>query len=171
MSLREQQDTLARLYTDPGLRTAFLAGEWVPESLTEAEIAELRTVVPEELEFFSRTLVGKRLAEVRRLLPLSAERLGGDFAGRFREFAPMFNPASTKKHLEDAVAFARWLAERTPDRKTREILAFELAGLEFFGLRRRFVARVHFYDISSEKRLRIPRLRLWIRIGKRRLVL
>jgi hypothetical protein len=170
MSLREQQDLLARLYTDPDLRATFLAGGPVTASISDAELAELRSVAPEELEYYSRSLVGKRLAEIRKLLPLSSERMKGDFAARFREFAPAFNPSSTKKHLEDAIAFARWLAQRTSDRKIREALEFDLAKLEFFGEGRRLVVRIHLFDIVSGKRRLIPRIRLWLRFGKRTLI-
>lgn len=108
MSLLQQQNFLARLYTDEKLRRDFLSE---PEktgrenNLNECEIADLKAVLPDEMSFFADSLFWKRLREAERFLPLTKDFLGENFTKLSKIFSQNFNPQSIKKHLEDAFEF------------------------------------------------------------------
>ncbi len=183
MSLKEQQNFLARLYTDERLRRKFLAA---PEKagaaadLSPAEIAELARVMPEELDFFAESLYFKRLREAEKFLPLARAALGERFAGHFREFAARYNPQSTKKHLEDALEFsARLAAQNLRPVWARDAVRYEHARLTFRSGARRFiflplrfdVARM-LSDLHAERKLANEygvrkSFAAWLRIGGR----
>lgn len=115
MSLQEQQNLLARLYTDAEFRRAFLseAEKTVAGyNLSSQEIRELSEIMPEELEFFADSLFWKRLRETEKFLPLTKKVLNEDFTTQFREFSQNFNPQTVKKHFEDALEFCRFLQIR-----------------------------------------------------------
>lgn len=143
MSLIEQQNFLARLYTDENFRLKFLSA---PEkfgkenNLSEKEIKEIAGIIPDELNFFADSLFWKRLREVEKFLPETKKELGENFTKLFREFSSNFNPHTVKKHLEDAFHFCKFLLK---DSKTSEqiklTVKFERAKLEFFGYEKRFV--------------------------------
>jgi len=180
MSLKEQQNLLARLYTDNEFREAFLSS---PETvgaangLSEAEIEDLAGVMPEELNFFAASLFWKRLREVEKFLPLTKKTLGEDFTAYFREFSQNFNPQTVKKHFEDAFEFGLFIAKQNKSEFARTIAKFECAKLEFFGLEKRIViCRMDFdlrpclnsgqfppFEIPAKKK----RIAVWIRAGKR----
>ena len=180
VSLKEQQNFLARLYTDEALRRRFFAGPAIVGAefgLTPAETEELAAVLPEELDFFAQSLYWKRLREVEKLLPLTRRVVGADFKDHFRAFADGFNPGSVKKHLEDALAFAEFLETREINDYGRAAARFEGARLAFFGYERRLVWRRLAYDAREiaaaaengtldtvKKRMKIA---VWVRYGQR----
>lgn len=136
MSLQEQQNFLARLYTDTELRRDFLSAPekiGIENHLTVIEIKELAAILPEELNFFAETLYWKRLREVEKLLPLTKEFLKEDFANFFRTFSENFNPQSLKKHLEDAIGFCDFLHKAEVSEIIKDIAKFERTKIEFFG--------------------------------------
>lgn len=180
MALEQQQNLLAKLYTDAEFRRAFLSA---PEKigaenyLDAAEIGEIVEIMPEELEFFADSLFWKRLRETEKFLPLTKKLLGEDFTSFFREFAPTFNPRSIKKHLADALEFSRFLQTRPLSAEARTAARFERARLEFFGLEKRFVVcRLDFdvrrlFDLDANRPGEAPaakkRIAVWLRIGGR----
>lgn len=151
MSLLEQQNFLARIYTDENLRREFLSA---PErigsqhDLNETEIAELAAVFPEELNSFADSLVYKRLREVEKLLPLSREVFGEDFEKYFREYANQFTPESIKKHLEDAIGFSKLLEKKETAWK-KDVVKFERYRLKFYGCEERLIFIIFDYDIRE----------------------
>ncbi len=180
MSLQEQQNFLARLYTDAQLRRAFL---YAPENigaennLNEKEIAEIAEIMPEELNFFADSLVWKRLREVEKMLPLTRQTLGGDFTGLFREFSQKFNPLTVKKHLEDAIEFCKYVQKQEVSEFVKNAAKFERSKHKFFGYGKRFVICKLDFDIreifrtetmpqgeNPKKKIKIA---VWIRIGKK----
>ena len=180
MSLLEQQNFLARLYTDEKLRSEFLSAPekiGLENDLEKEEIADLIAVVPEELAFFSDSLVWKRLREVEKFLPLTKEFAGEEFAKLFKEFSENYNPQSVKKHLEDAFEFCAFLDENeSVSLFLRDIARFEQAKLEFFGYGKRFVIRkfnVDLREISSKgvtAQSYFPKRKtfaVWLRIGNK----
>src|SRR5687767_2588309 len=109
MGLREQQDLLARLYTDADFSAAFFAdpsGLSAVKGLSLAEADEIQSAAQDEIRFFAQSLISKRLREVEKLLPLTCRYVKLDLRPLFEEFANEFNPTSTKKHLEDAIEFS-----------------------------------------------------------------
>lgn len=153
MSLQEQQNFLARLYTDETLRQSFLQE---PEKigrendLSEKEIAEIASVIPSELNFFADSLFWKRLREAEKFLPLTKKFLKERFTELFREFSQVYNPQTVKKHLEDALEFCLFLqnAEIKPA-FIKDIAKFEQGKLEFFGYGKMFVGKKFNHDIKE----------------------
>ena len=180
MGLQQQQNLLARLYTDADFRRAFL---FEPEKigaendLTADEISEIAAIMPEELNFFADSLFQKRLREAEKFLPLTRNVLGGDFSKLFREFSRNFNPQSVKKHFEDALAFCRFLRDQTIADSAKTAAKFEQAKLEFFGLEKRFAfCRLDFdvrkiSECEPDNPPHIPEkkkiIAVWLRIGRR----
>jgi hypothetical protein len=180
MSLLDVQNFLARLYTDENLRREFLS---TPErirrenNLTEQEIAELIAIFPEELNLFADSLFYKRLREVEKLLPLTRKILEKDFERSFRGFASQFTPASIKKHLEDAIAFADFLqTEEVEPFWARDAAKFERAKLEFNNFGKRFIFGVFDCDVREFVRLNAnapneirkkKTLAIWIKFGNK----
>ena len=170
MSLLEQQNLLAKLYTDAEFRRAFLSQ---PEKigaenfLDENEIAEIFAIMPEELEFFADSLFWKRVREVEKFLPLTRKVLGEDFTTRFREFSQSFNPQTVKKHFEDALEFCRFLRAQEVSGLAKSAAKFEQAKLEFFGIEKRLVVCRLDYDVRMEIPEKKKKIAVWLRIGKR----
>ena len=168
------QNLLARLYTDKDLRHKFLSA---PEktgrefNLTEKEIAELAAVLPAELDFFSESLLFKRLREVEKLLPRTKEILSADFEKYFREFSNGFLPAAIKKHLEDAVQFADFLLKQElKSAWLKDLIRYEQANLSFNGYGKKFLLRRFNFNIKEISRTgaqaqRKPSVAVWLKIG------
>jgi hypothetical protein len=119
MGLAESQRLLAGLSTDATLRARFAED---PESvaaefgLTTAESSAFEAILPDSITRFAGSLIRKRRGEVEFLLPLTLRGLGpGRFAGLFHRHASQFVPAGIKKHRDDAVAFANFLAEEVAE--------------------------------------------------------
>jgi hypothetical protein len=116
MGLAEQQRLLARLATETALRERFLAD---PESvgaqsgLAPGDIQALTHAPPGPLTFFARSLLSKRLGEVRKLLPLTCRTLGSLAAPLFRHYAAAMSiPIGLHRHRQDALSFAAFLLPR-----------------------------------------------------------
>lgn len=174
-SLREQQDILARLYTDDRFRAAFLKA---PDSFAErlgvskAEGEGLANVAGGDVEWFAESLVSKRLREVRKMLPMTEQEFGAkEFARRFREFADQFSPTSVKKHLEDSLAFAKSLVkDPSIEGSERSMARFESLRLRHQALDKHFSFCLLRYDprrvtgfTTYEKR---RGLGIWIAVGR-----
>lgn len=141
MSLHEQQNLLARLYTNAQFRREFLsepAKIGFENGLDENEIAEIVEILPEEINFFAESLYWKRLREVEKMLPLTKEILKENFARLFREFSQNYNPQTVKKHLEDAIKFGEFLIKSDVSAIGKNAAKFEKTKLEFFGYAKRF---------------------------------
>lgn len=180
MSLLQQQNFLARLYTDEKLRREFLSA---PEKigrendLDEFEIADLTAVLPDEIIFFADSLFWKRLREVEKFLPLTKEFIGEDFTKLFKDFSQNFNPQSIKKHLEDAFEFCEFLEKNEFSSKyTKDVARFEQAKLEFFNYGKNFVFRAFQFNIreiirrDAKSQIDFPNRKtfaIWLKIGKR----
>lgn len=180
MSLQQQQNLLAKLYTDADFRRAFLSEPekvGAENDLTAGEIREIAAIMPEELNFFAESLFWKRLREVEKFLPLTRRVLGADFTKLFREFSRNFNPQSVRKHFEDARFFGLFLRAQNLTDFARSTVRFEQSKLEFFGLEKRLViCRLDFDPrkisaADSNERPETPekkrRIVVWLRIGKR----
>lgn len=177
MSLLDVQNFLARIYTDENLRREFLSA---PEqtgrenNLTEEEIAELSAILPAELNLFADSLRWKRLREVEKLLPLTKQALAEEFEIYFREFAGGFLPTTVKKHLQDAIQFAKFLQSKEKNWK-KDLAKYERAKLEFNNCGRNFIFKVFDYDIKEIFRAGVRAQRefkrkktfaVWLRIGR-----
>lgn len=179
MGLIEQQNFLAKLYTDENFRKSFIAEPnnfGRDNHLNNNEIEEIIEILPDEINVFADSLFYKRLREVEKFLRLTKKVLGKDFELNFREFAQTFTPQTVKKHLEDAIEFVTFLSLKDIDPSyVRDIAVFEQAKLEFGGLGKRFIIKKFDFDLREINHLRLnklwtPRARrtfgIWLRIGK-----
>ena len=114
MDLKATQRFLAELYTDEAQRQRFAAR---PQAVAEEfgiapdaarQLAELSAA---QVAGFARCLQRKRLNEVRRMLPETCRALGSDLAQVFEAHAARFQPQGVRRHLDDALAFARFLSQ------------------------------------------------------------
>jgi hypothetical protein len=119
MGLAEAQRLLARLSTDAALRARYAvdpAGVASEFGLSPAEAASFDRLPAEQLDDFARSLVRKRLGAVESLLPLTRRAFGpARFASWFGRHARTHGPSGIKKHRDDAVAFASFLAGEASD--------------------------------------------------------
>jgi hypothetical protein len=180
MSLLNVQNFLARIYTDETLRRQFtFAPERIGKenNLSANEIAELAAILPVEINFFADSLRWKRLREVEKLLPLTRQVLKERFEILFSEFTNQFLPESTKKHLEDAIEFTRFLQSKEVSPVwAKDLAKFERAKLEFNAHGKNFIFKTFDYDVKEmlyqgiKAQSEIKRKRtfsVWLKIGKR----
>jgi hypothetical protein len=178
MGLKEQQDLLARLYTDTEFSKAFFEDPSVAfdKTFSSDEANEIAAVASDEIKLFANSLISKRMREVEKLLPLTCRYLEKELKPEFREFAQTFNPTSTKKHLEDAIRFGAFIGKSSSVRPCiRDIARFESAALEHFSRGRRLTICRIGYDlrplIRSKNAVEVSDLRrrrsraVWFRIG------
>jgi hypothetical protein len=153
MSLVDVQNLLARIFTDEDLRLRFLLEPektGAENNLNEAEIEQIKQILPEQINFFADSLFYKRLHEVEKLLPLTRKALEKDFEKYFREFANQFLPQTIKKHLEDAIGFGEFLQTRKIEPVwTRDLAKFECSRLAFNNSQKRFSLNRFDYDIRE----------------------
>lgn len=175
MSLKAQQNFSARLFTDESLCRNFLSEPekvGIENGLTKEDIAIITEVLPEQLKMFAESLFWKRLHEVEKLLPLTLALPETSFTDEFRKFSKTFNPKSVKKHHEDAVNFADFLLKKKSfEKRETEIIKFEKIKLEFFVFRKRFRFGIFQYDLDTKQKRTFGKLRLWLRIGRREIIL
>jgi hypothetical protein len=146
MALGEVQAALARLFVDDAARANFFkdplsAGRTL--GLDEDDAARLTKIAPQAIRQFARSLRGKRMLDLRKAAPLTAEALGQSFAHHFRAAATPLREGATQ--VEEAYALAARLAELTKTdpalpRWIGDLARFEAAFLK--AAARPFVLRV-----------------------------
>lgn len=131
MDLRTYQVFLAKLYTDPAFRQKF----WEqPQTIAEAngidsETAEKIRQIP-YFQFFSESLINKRLHIVRQFMPLSVEVLGEKYDSLYREFAPTFQTSETQPYQIEAWAFSQFVLKKNTKTAFLNILQKEILRFE-----------------------------------------
>lgn len=176
MSLATQQNFIAQLFIDETLRLSFAdAPQQVgaENGLSDDEISEINLTLNDDFEFFAKSLINKRLLDVKKLLPLSLQTLSvGEFNRRFHEFAKSHMPA---KPFNDAVRFARFLTDaQTYQSWQMEMIKLERARLLFNNGKQNLFFKVFGYELTSSGQTDGPAaeprkkrtLFLWIRCGK-----
>lgn len=172
MSLREEQNVLARLYTDPVFRRAFFDDPAAAASavgLDASEAEELAAASKDEIEMFSESLVWKRLRGVEKMLPLLRRTLADSFRKTFFEFATTFNSTGVKKNLEDASEFCSFI-ERSEsfEKVARDAGKFERIRLEFLNGQKIFAWCVVGRELGklvrdASQTGRAPTVSVWLR--------
>lgn len=162
MGLREQQNFLARLYTDPDLRRSFFedpAGVAREAGLDETEAATLAAISSNELDGFAHSLLWKRLREAEKLLPHLVPAMGEEFRTVFFDFASTYNPLGTKKHLDDAIEFCRSIENGGVfDVKVQAAARFDRKRLNFVNSNRFAAVFLSLRNVPG-----IPLVAIWIR--------
>lgn len=167
MALIEQQNFLARIFTDENLRRSFWEN---PETigkengLSEIEIAQFKQIIPDDLNFFADSLFHKRLHEVEKLLPLTKKAIDKNFTDLFREFSQNYQPITVKKHLEDAIEFCKYVQiQQLEPQSAKDTAKFEQAKHEFFGYGKSFSFCLLRHNVFSfQKKLGFA---IWFRFG------
>ncbi len=112
MSQLDFTTALARLLSDASLRAEFAADPtFVANRLAghPDDIAAVVAIDPSELEHQAVGLIRKRAGHVAALLPLTWAAMSNPRT-RFDDFAAENSwPEGHQRHLEDAVAFGKWL--------------------------------------------------------------
>jgi hypothetical protein len=121
MGLAEIQSVLARLYVDPTLRDRFFADSAAVGAelgLDAEESRGLSCISRRQVEQFADALRHKRRDQVRRVVPLAAQAMGGRFTEFFERYARESSPRGSRPDLDDAVAFvealSRWTCQVEP---------------------------------------------------------
>ncbi|GAC1401478.1 MAG: hypothetical protein NVSMB56_16580 [Pyrinomonadaceae bacterium] len=157
MGVIEVQHALAELYTNAEVRARFFSTPLKVGKefgLSESESCRLAQIPAAELDSFAASLVNKRLGEVVKLLPLTYRICGENFVETFRRYAATHvPPRCIKKHIADALDFARYIGKiKTLDPEiapelVRDLLRFETARLIAANSSRHLVVRFFRYDV------------------------
>jgi hypothetical protein len=105
MALADVQAVLARLFTEAPFRASFFEDPLAvghASGLDPAEAQALAELSRSEVDGFAATLRRKRLADVRRVLPLTARALGAAFGDLAR--SAVASAARPGRHHDDARA-------------------------------------------------------------------
>lgn len=114
----------------------------------------------DQVRSFARSLLRKREAEVRGLLPRTAQALGDSFRTRFEDYARNRPTEGTHRHHDDAIGFARRLDDGSP---AGELACYEAAWVEMWRGRRLLARRFrHAVDEADPQRSATVRM-LWLR--------
>ena len=103
---------LGRLLSERGLRDGLRRD---PEGLArelDVEPSWLEGLNFDDLHAQAEALLNKRFEEVSRILPQTLSLLGATAVEVFRAHAEGFWPAGHRRHVEDALAFGRFLEAR-----------------------------------------------------------
>lgn len=186
MGLAQLQGALAQLFTDAALRERFFADPAVigrEFGFASEMIVQLEKLGQAEIAEFTRSLNHKRFSAVRDLLPLTARAPGDRFDGLFLEHAERYRPGGIQKHLNDALAFARFLNDRRSPGGLeppwlRSLARYEATSLKMRNSDRMVCIRLLGYrpgemathvSVSGGRGelTRRPRLAVWIRMPRR----
>jgi len=118
MSLLQTQQLLARLYTNTEFRERFFANPQTVGAelgLSDDESHQLAQLSVQDVNLFANSLKWKRLGEVRQFLPRTHLALGKNFNALFWKYAESYIPSGIKKHRQDAIAFADFIAKVARD--------------------------------------------------------
>ncbi|MEH1939200.1 MAG: hypothetical protein V7L01_03140 [Nostoc sp.] len=176
MGLAQTQQVLAQLYTNTDFRERFFAN---PEAvgaelgLSCDEAQKLAQLSAQEVNIFANSLKWKRLGEVRELLPRTARALGKNFTALFWRYAQTHLPKGIKKHREDAIAFANFIAiaeeENLDPPWISDLVRYEKTWLLAYEPTSRLIVCWFRYPVgiaNLEGMNRQPTIAIWFRLSK-----
>lgn len=172
MGLAQSQFVLAQLYTNTELRERFFANPQVIGTelgLSCDEAQQLSQLSQNQVNLFANSLKWKRLAEVRELLPRTAQALGKNFTALFWRYAETYLPQGIKKHRDDAIAFANFIQkvarEEGIDPPFLDLVRYEKAWLLAHEPTNYLTLCWLRYAVDIEKEVLVRRaIALWFRI-------
>ena len=132
--------SLTRLLSDRVLRDVYIRD---PEEaarillIDKCALAPFLELDPSGLENQAQLLLNKRFFEVRRMIPATCTVMGAAARSSFLAYAETYWPEGYGRHVQDAVAFCRYLLRR----KSVEVNRPELNRLRFVLEARRI--RIH----------------------------
>jgi hypothetical protein len=131
MALADVQAILAHLFTEAPFRDTFFADPVAVSRSCGLDAAEAQTLAElsrQEVDGFAGTLQGKRIADVRKMLPLTARALGNAFADHVRP--AVAGATRPGRHRDDARAVADHLRRMAQSHKLMPPWAADLARYE-----------------------------------------
>lgn len=156
MGLKQQQQALARLYTDAALRAKFRANPRVASAalgLTVEEANQIASIPSQKIDRFAQSLHRKRADEVRTLLPYTCRALGESFETLFTNHADQYCPQGCHKHQDDALRFAKFLCNPMFYEKVAacviDIVRFESTVLRVHESKTRLFVRIFRHDVRQ----------------------
>jgi hypothetical protein len=142
MSLAQIQDLLGSIYTDHRVRGRF-AVDWSSVAhdfgLSPEEANQCRLLSAEQVSFFARSLIRKRLGRVRTLLPRTSNALGPEIDQLFDEYRAGLNGPPPESSLIEARAFVAFLASRFSASRLADTVKLDRAELAMHDPGRRIV--------------------------------
>ena len=155
MELETTQTLLARLYTDTPFREAFIdnpAEAAAEYELDEQELTQLAELAAGPALRFSRALIRKRFGQVINHLPATRRTLRKQCWTAFYQFAGKHNPKGIGRHLDDAIAFGKFLggehaAQIDAPHWWPLILGYEMPALKALAAPYYFNLKIYRHDI------------------------
>jgi hypothetical protein len=172
MGLREQEQFLAKLYTDGEFQAARVFG------LSDEEISQMRALCPAQVRFFASTLELRRAAQTANLIPALSAALGRRYLRYFHDYVVWRGRCTCaclsrfatfyRRRREDGLCFAALIAKQAKELNLPPWIA-ELARYERIRLTRdsrclwatlsRFRYPVNTLAEAFEYRKEVPELR------------
>lgn len=157
-------DIQARLLCNSQLRAEFRSNPAATArslGLRDEEMNFALTVDGPALERQANLLLDKRYHEVKKILPLTFQKLGDSAHAEFLKYADSNWPSSVEYHLEDAKGFIEWLMSHG----SRRLSSVERNRYLFSSRNRRFALHVvPDYFVACRRR---PGLQLLLKFGDR----
>lgn len=154
MGLIQIQRTLAQLYTNAELRQKFLTNPQetaLDLGLSPQETEQISKLSAFHLQEFSNSLHYKRMGEVREILPMTEKSLKAKFNELFLQFAKNYLPSGIKKHRDDAIAFTKFLNQKSINIPAwcGEIATYEAMRLELTETKKLIIFQTFNYPIKK----------------------
>ncbi len=175
MPLQNEQRLLALLYTSASARVEYARQ---PQEfckrfhLSPQACAAMAAIPNSSIENYARSLIAKRLNEVTKLLPMTAQSMGEAFREAFYAYSKEVPTRGVDRHLRDATAFAKFLAARKESAKAEvSVLRLEAARVSARGSSPLVVCMLPPTEwITKELKLRKPEwvVLAYLRVGRYR---
>jgi hypothetical protein len=113
MSVNEMQACLARLYLDEPFRRLFYLDPTVLEGywLTDEELAAIRGIRREELEYYASSLKNKRRARIERAYPMLFTLAPADIGKYYSRYYQLHIAKTTLSPQQDTLAFGAFVED------------------------------------------------------------
>ena len=181
MGLKDQQRTLAKLFTLDSARSDFLSdNEVLKEYAVSIKDSDLtKDQFSMQIYEFADSLIKKRLGQVRQHIPGTCYIVKTKLAEMFQEYAKDEPTSGIKRHLYDSLMFMKYLELNYPEflisNIYKSIFKFEKIRLKAI-LANRFLyikifpfevsvalEKLKLYDQKSNVSLGSPRICFWIK--------
>jgi hypothetical protein len=134
MGLAEVQTALARLFTEPEMRSRFDSDPLSVAALlrlSREEACSLAKVSVQLLEHYATSLRRKRCNDAQKILPLTHRLLGREFAPLFMRYLEQASlPVGPVRAIHDALGFTAFLRGRAAASTTEPPYVADLAAYE-----------------------------------------
>jgi len=150
--IKDSQYYLSRFYTEADYRELFFSDRekfYFIEGISDEKLKMfLDQLKEEQIIFFAKGLLSKRLHAVKNLMPTSAQLLKGTLETEFNSFSNNFSPTGIHKHHIDALAFVDFLLRLSAfkDPLLRSVLIFERDTIDNFLYPKKWKLKKYYFD-------------------------